>query len=135
MSHVSGRENRKAVMSNSRTRINLPPAFSSELPDSRSLLTAGGLFDPDRPIDDCYDELNVRIVNTLYCLGINTVGELAKLTDEELLAQRNFGSKSLRIVRKFIKCHTPPVGNKRFRRFRADNYQTIKAMGLLRVPR
>ena len=40
-------------------------------------------------------DLSVRTSNCLYRMGLATLGELASLSDVELLRQPNFGRKSL----------------------------------------
>lgn len=46
-----------------------------------------------------YLRLSVRLTNVLECLKISTVGQLARVSDKELLAVRNCGKKSLREMR------------------------------------
>ena len=47
-------------------------------------------------------DLSVRTSNCLYSMGLTTLGELASLSDAELLRQPNFGRKSLREVKALL---------------------------------
>ncbi len=47
-------------------------------------------------------ELNVRTSNTLHNMGLRTIGDLVKVTEEDLLAQQNFGRKSLYELREIL---------------------------------
>ncbi len=51
----------------------------------------------DMPIDEL--EVPVRALNCLHREGIRTVGELIDRTEEDLLAMRNFGSRSIEEVK------------------------------------
>ncbi len=54
----------------------------------------------ERPISSL--ELGVRASNCLEAAKVNTVGELVRLTEEELLALRSFGKTSLQEVRESL---------------------------------
>jgi len=47
-------------------------------------------------------ELSVRARNCLRSMGINTIGDLLKVTEEQLLAHKNFGETSLREVKQLL---------------------------------
>ena len=47
-------------------------------------------------------DLTVRTSNCLYRMGLTTLGELARLSDDELLRQPNFGRKSLNEVKALL---------------------------------
>ncbi len=44
-------------------------------------------------------DLSARLYNCLYSMGLNTLGELASLSDADLLRHRNFGKRSLTKVK------------------------------------
>ena len=52
----------------------------------------------DRPIEDL--DLSVRAKNCLDAISLQTIGDLAKMTESELLKLRNFGKTSLKEIRK-----------------------------------
>jgi len=74
---------------------------------------AGAAFgvaeDPDKvklmsmPIDDL--DLSVRPYNCLKRAGIHTVGDLIKKTEDEVVAVKNFGRKSLDEVKEKLAAH------------------------------
>ena len=66
---------------------------------------APAVFDEmlDRPITDY--PLSVRALNCLKSADINTLRELVRLTDMDLLKFRNFGKKSISELSDFIKDH------------------------------
>ncbi|MEJ5186328.1 MAG: DNA-directed RNA polymerase subunit alpha [Candidatus Geothermincolales bacterium] len=51
----------------------------------------------DRPIEEL--ELPVRVLNCLHRGGINTIGQLIEKTEEDLLALRSFGARSIEDVK------------------------------------
>ena len=57
----------------------------------------------DRPITDY--PLSVRALNCLKAADINTLRELVRLTEMDLLKFRNFGKKSISELSDFIKDH------------------------------
>lgn len=57
----------------------------------------------DRPITDY--ALSVRALNCLKAADINTLRELVRLTEMDLLKLRNFGKKSISELSDFIKDH------------------------------
>ena len=57
----------------------------------------------DRPITDY--PLSVRALNCLKSVYINTLRELVRLTEMDLLKFRNFGKKSISELSDFIKDH------------------------------
>lgn len=69
----------------------------------------GGTEDPDRaramtmPIEDL--DLSVRPYNCLKRAGIHTVGDLIKKTEDEVVAVKNFGRKSLDEVKEKLAAH------------------------------
>ena len=66
---------------------------------------APAVFDEmlDRPITDY--PLSVRALNCLKAADINTLRELVRLTEMDLLKFRNFGKKSISELSDFIKDH------------------------------
>jgi DNA-directed RNA polymerase subunit alpha len=64
--------------------------FGTEIP------SAGGK-DLERSIEEL--ELPVRVLNCLHRGGINTVGQLVEKTEEDLLALRSFGARSIEDVK------------------------------------
>ena len=67
--------------------------------------TAPAVFDEmlDRPITDY--PLSIRALNCLKSADINTLRELVRLTEMDLLKFRNFGKKSIPELSDFIKDH------------------------------
>ena len=53
---------------------------------------------PFIPLDQLESELPVRVQNVIRKLNLRTLGDLARLTKEELLSQLNFGNESLREI-------------------------------------
>jgi DNA-directed RNA polymerase subunit alpha len=68
----------------------LASIFSAEQPRA-------GSREMQTPIEDL--ELPVRVLNCLHRGGINTVGQLIERTEEDLLALRSFGAKSIEDVK------------------------------------
>lgn len=68
----------------------LASIFSAEQPRA-------GSREMQTPIEDL--ELPVRVLNCLHRGGINTVGQLIEKTEEDLLALRSFGAKSIEDVK------------------------------------
>lgn len=68
----------------------LASIFSAEQPRA-------GSKEMQTPIEDL--ELPVRVLNCLHRGGINTVGQLIERTEEDLLALRSFGAKSIEDVK------------------------------------
>lgn len=66
---------------------------------------APAVFDEmlDRPITDY--PLSIRALNCLKVADINTLRELVRLTEKDLLKVRNFGKKSISELSDFIKDH------------------------------
>ncbi len=66
---------------------------------------APAVFDEmlDRPITDY--PLSVRALNCLKAADINTLRELVRLTEMDLLKYRNFGKRSITELNDFIKDH------------------------------
>ena len=52
---------------------------------------------PDKPIEDL--DLGIRSYNCLKRAGINTIGELAEKTEEDVMKFRNLGKKSLKEIK------------------------------------
>lgn len=61
-----------------------------------------------RPITDF--ELSVRSRNCLQSANVHTLGDLTRVTEQELLEGRNFGETSLREVRDLIAAHGLRIG-------------------------
>lgn len=61
-----------------------------------------------RPVTDF--ELSVRSRNCLAMMGINTLGDLTQISEQELLSGKNFGETSLTEVRELMKTHGLTVG-------------------------
>ena len=59
--------------------------------------TPAGAKDLQLPIEDL--ELPVRVLNCLHRGGINTVGQLVEKTEDDLLALRSFGARSIEDVK------------------------------------
>lgn len=62
---------------------------------------AAGSREMQIPIEDL--ELPVRVLNCLHRGGINTVGQLIEKTEEDLLALRSFGARSIEDVKEQLK--------------------------------
>jgi DNA-directed RNA polymerase subunit alpha len=62
----------------------------------------------DRPITDF--ELTVRSRNCLERIGMRTLEDLTRTTEQELLSNRNFGETSLTEVRELMSAHSLKVG-------------------------
>ncbi|MGQ9475589.1 MAG: DNA-directed RNA polymerase subunit alpha [Actinomycetota bacterium] len=62
---------------------------------------AAGAREMQIPIEDL--ELPVRVLNCLHRGGINTVGQLIEKTEEDLLALRSFGARSIEDVKVQLK--------------------------------
>lgn len=61
-----------------------------------------------RPVTDF--ELTVRSRNCLERMGIRTLGDLTEVSEQDLLASRNFGETSLREVRELMERHGLRIG-------------------------
>jgi DNA-directed RNA polymerase subunit alpha len=61
-----------------------------------------------RPVTDF--ELSVRSRNCLAAMEINTLGDLTRISEQELLAGKNFGETSLDEVRELMKQHNLTIG-------------------------
>ncbi len=61
-----------------------------------------------RPVTDF--ELSVRSRNCLAAMQINTLGDLTEVSEQELLAGKNFGETSLQEVRELMKQHGLTIG-------------------------
>ncbi len=62
---------------------------------------AAGAREMQIPIEDL--ELPVRVLNCLHRGGINTVGQLIEKTEEDLLALRSFGARSIEDVKEQLR--------------------------------
>lgn len=62
---------------------------------------AAGTREMQIPIEDL--ELPVRVLNCLHRGGINTVGQLIEKTEEDLLALRSFGARSIEDVKEQLR--------------------------------
>jgi len=61
-----------------------------------------------RPISDF--ELSVRSRNCLEAMGIMTLGDLTEISEQELLAGKNFGETSLHEIREMLTAHELRIG-------------------------
>lgn len=61
-----------------------------------------------RPLSDF--EISVRSRNCLTRLNLNTLGDLTKITEAELLASRNFGETSLKELRELMETQNLKIG-------------------------
>lgn len=61
-----------------------------------------------RPVTDF--ELSVRSRNCLATMGIDTLGDLTRISEQELLAGKNFGETSLTEVRELMRLHNLSLG-------------------------
>jgi len=61
-----------------------------------------------RPVTDF--ELSVRSRNCLSTMGINSLGDLTRISEQELLAGKNFGETSLTEVRELMRQHGLSLG-------------------------
>lgn len=62
----------------------------------------------NRPVTDF--ELSVRSRNCLATMGIKTLGDLTRISEQELLAGKNFGETSLIEIRELMQAHQLSVG-------------------------
>lgn len=62
----------------------------------------------NRPITDF--ELSVRSRNCLQGMNINTLGDMTRVTEQELLEGKNFGETSLKEVRELMAAHGLTIG-------------------------
>ncbi len=62
----------------------------------------------NRPVTDF--ELSVRSRNCLAVMGINSLGDLTRVSEQELLAGKNFGETSLTEVRELMRQHGLSLG-------------------------
>ena len=62
----------------------------------------------DRKIDEL--ELSIRVMNGLKSNNINTIEDLVKLTEGEILRTPNFGRKSLNEVKEVLSCMNLKLG-------------------------
>ncbi|MFO0975510.1 MAG: DNA-directed RNA polymerase subunit alpha C-terminal domain-containing protein [Planctomycetaceae bacterium] len=61
-----------------------------------------------RPVTDF--ELSVRSRNCLAAMNINTLGDLTEVSEQELLAGKNFGETSLMEIRELLQAHGLRIG-------------------------
>lgn len=61
-----------------------------------------------RPVTDF--ELSVRSRNCLSAMNINTLGDLTEISEQELLAGKNFGETSLHEIRELLSAHSLSIG-------------------------
>jgi DNA-directed RNA polymerase subunit alpha len=61
-----------------------------------------------RPVTDF--ELSVRSRNCLTAMDINTLGDLTEISEQELLAGKNFGETSLHEIRELLSAHSLRIG-------------------------
>ncbi|MCP4509997.1 MAG: DNA-directed RNA polymerase subunit alpha, partial [Fuerstiella sp.] len=61
-----------------------------------------------RPVTDF--ELSVRSRNCLVAMDINTLGDLTEISEQELLAGKNFGETSLLEIRELLAAHGLRIG-------------------------
>jgi DNA-directed RNA polymerase subunit alpha len=61
-----------------------------------------------RPVTDF--ELSVRSRNCLQAMDINSLGDLTEVSEQELLAGKNFGETSLMEIRELLSAHGLRIG-------------------------
>ncbi|MCA9118099.1 MAG: tetratricopeptide repeat protein, partial [Planctomycetaceae bacterium] len=61
-----------------------------------------------RPVADF--ELSVRSRNCLQSMGLETLGDLTRINEQELLAGKNFGETSLHEIREIMQAHNLRIG-------------------------
>ncbi|HET8679371.1 MAG TPA: DNA-directed RNA polymerase subunit alpha [bacterium] len=99
----------EALQEASRILIDHFRLFSGIADESGTGAAFGVTEDPDRaramtmPIEDL--DLSVRPYNCLKRAGIHTVGDLIKKTEDEVVAVKNFGRKSLDEVKEKLAAH------------------------------
>jgi DNA-directed RNA polymerase subunit alpha len=99
----------EALQEASRLLIDHFRLFSGIADETGTGATFGVAEDPDRaramamPIEDL--DLSVRPYNCLKRAGIHTVGDLIKKTEDEVVAVKNFGRKSLDEVKEKLAAH------------------------------
>jgi DNA-directed RNA polymerase subunit alpha len=99
----------EALQEASRLLIDHFRLFSGIADETGTGATFGVTEDPDRaramamPIEDL--DLSVRPYNCLKRAGIHTVGDLIKKTEDEVVAVKNFGRKSLDEVKEKLAAH------------------------------
>jgi len=99
----------EALQEASRLLIDHFRLFSGIADETGTGATFGVTEDPDRaramamPIEDL--DLSVRPYNCLKRAGIHTVGDLIKKTEDEVVAVKNFGRKSLDEVKEKLTAH------------------------------
>lgn len=99
----------EALQEASRLLIDHFRLFAGIADEAGSGVPFGGTEDPDQaraatmPIEEL--DLSVRPYNCLKRAGIHTVGDLIRKTEEEVVAVKNFGRKSLDEVREKLALH------------------------------
>jgi DNA-directed RNA polymerase subunit alpha len=99
----------EALQEASRLLIDHFRLFAGIADETTQGATFGTTEDPDRakamtmPIEDL--DLSVRPYNCLKRAGIHTVGDLIKKTEDEVVAVKNFGRKSLDEVKEKLAAH------------------------------
>ncbi|MEZ6122784.1 MAG: DNA-directed RNA polymerase subunit alpha C-terminal domain-containing protein [Planctomycetaceae bacterium] len=73
-----------------------------------------------RPVTDF--ELSVRSRNCLSAMNINTLGDLTEISEQELLAGKNFGETSLLEIRELLAAHGLRIGMNLHRVHSRDTY-------------
>jgi len=75
-----------------------------------------------RPVTDF--ELSVRSRNCLSTMGINSLGDLSRVSEQELLAGKNFGETSLTEVRELMRQHGLQLGQFQHEKQREPAFDT-----------
>lgn len=75
-----------------------------------------------RPVTDF--ELSVRSRNCLATMGIDSLGDLTRVTEQELLAGKNFGETSLIEVRELMQAHGLEIGQNVHEMAREPSFDT-----------
>ncbi|WP_437202877.1 tetratricopeptide repeat protein [Planctomicrobium sp. SH664] len=75
-----------------------------------------------RPVTDF--ELSVRSRNCLATMGIETLGDLTRISEQELLSGKNFGETSLTEVRELMRLHSLTIGQFMHEKAREPSFDT-----------
>lgn len=76
----------------------------------------------NRPVTDF--ELSVRSRNCLATMGINTLGDLTRISEQELLSGKNFGETSLTEVRDLMRMHNLSLGQFQHEKAREPSFDS-----------
>jgi len=76
----------------------------------------------NRPVTDF--ELSVRSRNCLATMGIDTLGDLTRVSEQELLSGKNFGETSLTEVRELMRLHNLSLGQFQHEKAREPSFDS-----------